>query len=296
MADVQTLPPPQSHPSLTPRRQEVEYVVLAETDDTAKSSLQDYLHLFWRRKWLFLLPVVCIMPWIVLFLVTQPPRYSATATVLIEDTNPKILAIPEVLGPERAPNFYSTQYEIIKSRAVAEEVVEKLQLYTPQPAKTDSPTMATLKAIRAFPGRVLRAVLASVTPRDDAAPVSESALADLQRQQAVGRLQQALKVAARKGIEKADTKLVDITVQGENPNQAVRQANAVAAAYVQQNLDKRLMASRKATVWLNKEEDSLRDKIAEGERRLHALKEDKRLVGNDTNNTQTADLQSLGRR
>jgi uncharacterized protein involved in exopolysaccharide biosynthesis len=118
----------------------VEYVVLAETDDTAKSGLQDYLHLFWRRKWLFLLPVMCIIPWLVLSLVTQPRRYSATATVLIEDTNPKILAIPEVLGPERGPDFYSTQYEIIKSRAVAEEVVEKLQLYMPQPTKNTNPT------------------------------------------------------------------------------------------------------------------------------------------------------------
>ena len=76
MADVQTLPPPQ-YPSLTPRRQEVEYVVLAEADGTAQTSLQDYLRLFWRRKWLFLLPAVCILPWIGLFVATQPPRYSA---------------------------------------------------------------------------------------------------------------------------------------------------------------------------------------------------------------------------
>ena len=71
-------------------------------------------------------------------------------------------------------------------------------------------------------------------------------------------------------------------MQGDDPNQVVRQVNAVAAAYVQQNLDKRLQASRNATVWLHKEGDSLRDRIAEGERRIHTLKEDKRLVGNDT--------------
>jgi capsular exopolysaccharide synthesis family protein len=272
----------------------VEYVVLADTDGTAHISLQDYLHLFWRRKWLVLLPVLCIMPWLVLFLITQPPRYSATATVLIEDTSPKILAIPEVLGPERGSDFYNTQYEIIKSRAVAEEVVEKLQLYAPQPAKNTNPTMATLKAIRAFPGHVWEAVLASMTPRDDEVPLSEEAKANRQRQRAISRLQKAMKVEARKGTDKNNTKLVDITVQGEDPHQAVRQANAVAAAYVRQNLDKRLEASRQATVWLNKEEDSLRDKIAEGERRLQALKEDKRIVGNDTTNTQTADLQSLG--
>ena len=63
MADVQTLPPP-PYPSLTSRRQEVEYVVLAEADGTARPALQAYLRLFWHRKWLFLLPVLCLMPWI----------------------------------------------------------------------------------------------------------------------------------------------------------------------------------------------------------------------------------------
>jgi polysaccharide biosynthesis transport protein len=298
MADVQTLPPPQ-YPSLTlPRRQEVEYVVLGEADGTAQTSLQDYLRILWRRKWLFLLPAVCILPWIGLSVATQPPRYSATATVLIEDTNPKVLAIPEVMGPEKSLDFYNTQYELIKSRAVAEEVVEKLQLYMPQPAKTDAPWMATLKTIQAFPGRVWQAVLASVTPRDHEATTSlagaESSAETLtpaspQRQRAVKRLLAALEVEPRK-----NTKIVDITVQGDDPKQAVRQVNAVAAAYVQQNLDKRLQASRNANVWLHKEGESLRDKIAEGERRIHTLKEDKRLVGNDTSNAQTADLQSLG--
>ena len=163
MADVQALPPPQ-YPSLTPRRQEVEYVVLAEADGTAQTGLQDYLRLFWRRKWLFLLPVVCIVPWILVVVVTQPARYSARATVLIEDTNPKVLTIPEVMGPDKSPDYIHTQYELIKSRTVAEDVVEKLQLSTSQPAKADTPKMATLKAIEAFPARVWEAVLARVMP------------------------------------------------------------------------------------------------------------------------------------
>ena len=116
----------------------------------------------------------------------------------------------------------------------------------------------------------------------------------MQRQQAVGRLRGALQVAPRKGIDKADTKLVDIIVQGDDPNQVVRQVNAVAEAYAHQNLEKRLVASRKATVWLQKEAETLRDRIAAGERQIQNLKEDKRLVGNETNNTQAADLQNLG--
>src|SRR5205823_5957771 len=145
-------------------------------------------------------------------------------------------------------------------------------------------------------------VLASVTPRDREAPAlasaeaspAEAVLADRQRQQAAGRLLRALKVEPRKGIDKTDTKLVDVIVEGDDPHQVVRQVNAVVATYAQQNLDKRLVASRKASVWLQKEAETLRDRIAEGERRIHTLKEDKRLVGNETSTTQTADLQSLG--
>ena len=182
-------------------------------------------------------------------------------------------------------------------------MVEKLQLYTPQPARTDTPELATLKAIQAFPGRVWQAVLASVTPRERVAPSSpasaqashaESALADRQRQQAVGRLLGALRVEPRKGKDMANTKLVDILVEGDDPHQVARQVNAVAEAYAQQNLEKRLVASRKATVWLQKEAETLRDRIVEGERRIQTLKEHKRLVGNDASHTQAADLQNLG--
>lgn len=300
MADIQTLPPP-LYPSLNPLRQDVEYVVLADANDTAETSLQEYWRRIWRHKWLLLLPIVFIMPFIGFIVAMQTPLYSATATVLIEDTNPKILAMPEVAAPERSPNFYSTQYEIIKSRAVAEEVVDKLQLHTVQPAAPDSPRMVTLKAMQAFPGRVWQAVIASVTTHLGEAPASPedaeipgAGVADLRRQGAVGRLRAALEVAPRKGIEKVETKLVDIIVQGNDPSEVAQQVNTVAAAYARQNLEKRLDASRQATVWLDKEADTLRNKIAAGERRVHTLKEDKRLVGSEANNTQTADLHSLG--
>src|SRR5438270_4614975 len=153
MADVQALPPP-SYPSSTLRRQEVEYVVLAEADGTAETGLLEHLRLIWRRKWLLLCPVVCIMPLIGLHVATQIPRYAATATVLIEHTNPTVLAIAEVVAPDTSPNFYSTQYEIIKRRAVAEEVVDTLHLDTAQPATT--PETSALQAIQAFPGRILQ--------------------------------------------------------------------------------------------------------------------------------------------
>ena len=289
MTDVHTLPPPQ-YPALPSRRQEVEYVVLADTEGSTASTLQAYVHLFWHRKWLVLLPALCLMPWLGLSLATKVPRYSATAVVLIEDTNPKILAIPEVaVAPQGSPNFYSTQYEIIKSRAIAEEVVDQLHLDAPPPAPLAAPQLTMLHAIKAWPGRVWDAILARLTPAQEEVTPEAPVPAEVQRQDAVGRLLGALEVEPRKG-----TKLVNIVLHGADPTQVAQHVNAVAAAYVQQNLDKRLDASRKATVWLHKEADTLRDTISAGERRLQAVKEDKRLVGKEANNTQAADIQNLG--
>ena len=130
----------------------------------------------WHRKWLVLLPVLCLMPWLGLSLATQPPRYSATAVVLIEDTNPKILAIPEVaVAPEKSPNFYSTQYEIIKSRAIAEEVVDKLHLDTPPPAATRSAAdRRRCKPSKRFPGACGKPCWRSVRPLPMRTPMPEA--------------------------------------------------------------------------------------------------------------------------
>ena len=57
-----------------------------------------------------------------------------------------------------------------KSRAVAEEVVEKLQLLYASACQTDTPGMATLKAIQAFPGRVWQAVRQCDASRPEGPP------------------------------------------------------------------------------------------------------------------------------
>lgn len=291
MADIPALTPLRQS-SLSPRRQDVEYVVLTDGNDTRETTLLEYLRLIWRRKWLTLLPVVCIMPLIWLYVARQTPRYTATATVSIEDTNPRVLSIPEVQPLDRSPNFYSTQYEILKGRTLAEEVVDTLHLDSVLPPPTAAPNTSILQTIKELPGRVLQPIITSMTPRSPEPPTqapSPEAAADLRRQRAVGRLLNALTIEPRKG-----TKLVDVILQGDDPLQVARQVNTLAAAYAKQNLEKRLEASRKASIWLEKEADSLRAKIAEGERRLQTVKEDRRLLTSDISNTQSTDLNSLG--
>ncbi len=56
-------------------------------------------------------------------------QYSATATLLIESQQAKAVSIEEVYGMNSSQQeYYLTQFEILKSRSIAQTVVEKMDL------------------------------------------------------------------------------------------------------------------------------------------------------------------------
>ena len=70
----------------------------------------------------------------VLLLLLMPPTYRAEVTLLIERKPPRVLdmheASAELLVPDEY-DFYKTQYELLKSRALAAQVIRDLRL-TPE--------------------------------------------------------------------------------------------------------------------------------------------------------------------
>ena len=66
-----------------------------------------------------------------LLLVLMPPTYTAEVTLLIERKPPRVLdmheASAELLVPDEY-DFYKTQYELLKSRALAAQVIRELRL------------------------------------------------------------------------------------------------------------------------------------------------------------------------
>ena len=69
-----------------------------------------------------------------LLLLLMPPTYRAEVTLLIERKPPRVLdmheASAELLVPDEY-DFYKTQYELLKSRALAAQVIRDLRL-TPE--------------------------------------------------------------------------------------------------------------------------------------------------------------------
>src|SRR5262252_545610 len=67
----------------------------------------------------------------VLLLALRPPTYTAEVTLLIERKSPRALDMHEVSTDLFVPDehdFYKTQYELLKSRVLAAQVIRKLGL------------------------------------------------------------------------------------------------------------------------------------------------------------------------
>jgi uncharacterized protein involved in exopolysaccharide biosynthesis len=75
-----------------------------------------------------------------------------------------------------------------------------------------------------------------------------------------------------------NTRLVEIRVEDEDPKLAAEMANALASAYVYQNLELKLGAARDALTWLTAQVQDLKGKVNESELALQRYREQAGLV------------------
>ena len=135
-------------------------------------NLQDYITIIRRRRWTiftFFVMTVCAVT-IATFL--QTPVYRATTTVLIDEESPDVLSAKDSLalgspGYVSYREYYQTQLEIIKSRAIAKEVYAALALgNSPEYAKARDPIKAFLAKLKVDPSRNTRLVYIHFEDKD----------------------------------------------------------------------------------------------------------------------------------
>jgi len=139
----------------------------AREAETAGSSPEYYLRLLAKHRWLiagiFLVTVVTVAIWTAL----QVRVYEAATTVLIEPEPPKVLNIQEVtpIGTSSwDPNYYPTQYEIMKSRPVLDKAIESqnLKVRVPGIGQAREPFRALRAMLTIEPKRNTRLILVKV--------------------------------------------------------------------------------------------------------------------------------------
>jgi capsular exopolysaccharide synthesis family protein len=246
--------------------------------------LRDLLQVIKKRKWMIIVPLVIVLPLVMLGLALQRPTYEATAVLLIEPVNPKIVDIEEVLKPDRSREYYKTQYSLIKSRAIAEQVVDALPARPQRPPSHQPGVQKTLEVVREFLQTALQTVKEKLGVGAQALPVDA---AEAARRGRIRRLQRSTKVEPISG-----TRLVNVTISGPDPQEVTKQVNTLADIYVRQNLENKLEASKKASAWLTREVADLRRKLRSAELALQDFMERRRFTPSDLDEKQTSALEA----
>jgi polysaccharide biosynthesis transport protein len=206
-----------------------------------------------------------------IYLRVTPAQYTAHATMVIDTRKGQFFQTQSILAD--APNDSAqveSQVQIVKSETVAVSVIKDLHLTeVPEFVGSDS---SPLDAVRGFLG---------------ATPPPQRSEFELMRR-AVDVFEKDLETS-RVGL----SYVLDISFTSNDSDRVAQIANAVADAYILDQLDSKFQANRRASNWLQDRVGGLRDQAAAAENAVVAFKQENNIVaagGKLMNEQQVSDL------
>ncbi len=236
----------------------------AYVPDTLKGAdaldLREFGRTFFRRRRMILLITGIIILLALLITLFSKPVYRATATLQIERESTNVVGYdPLNSGDIRdTRDFYQTQFELIRSRALATRVISELQL---EQKLSSTSLFGQLKAWFGDADENSR----------------QTALEDL--------LLDNLTVEPVK-----NSRLVAVSYTSSTPAQAAEIANAVVDTFKGMNTERRLAATTDAQTYLNKTVKETKSRLDESEQRLNQYAREHEIFQLDGQDSTTSSL------
>ena len=194
----------------------------------------DYVRVLYRRRWLAITVFLLILIGTTAYTVIATPLFQAKVRLLIEAEEPNVVGFKGVIDEQQAKaDYYTTQYNILQSRALARTTLESLKLWSTPPFGTGAAT-------------------------EDASAQSV----------AIDKFLARVRVAPIR-----DSRLVDVFIELPDAAMATAVANMLARTYIDQNREYRFLASKDATDWLGDRLAEQRQQVELAERALQKYRE-----------------------
>jgi succinoglycan biosynthesis transport protein ExoP len=222
-----------------------------EAGDGFGIGLREYLRIANKHKWLIIGVVAAFVALGLLRTLMQTPLYTSTVRLQIEKHRTKVVQAGEVMQSERGwgDDFLRTQYELLKSRAVAGRAVSALKLGD----DTDFLKPRGFSIVSLLRG-MLQYGSSEEREATDKSSLAKSAV--------------NIVLGNRSVRPVTGSRLVDIVYIDPAPARAQRVAMALADAYIASNIDKRFEANAYAKVFLQDQSKQLQLRLEKSERVL----------------------------
>lgn len=226
----------------------------------------------WRRKWSILTLTLVVAMLAALVALSMTPIFKASSTLLIEQKTAKAVSIEDIYGLEGGSSEYlQTQFELLKSRDLAERVVRELNLIAHPEFDPRQQPEPLIDLSGLFANLDVRKWLPMTTPEDleESAEMTEAEIFD----EVVKAFMQRTTISP---VMK--TQLVKVGVEMADPRMAAQAANTLARGYIESQLEAKMDMTEMATTWMNERLSGLKTKLDESERRLQAFREAENLI------------------
>ena len=204
------------------------------------------------KEWVLVISVMAaVVIGTAFYVLRQTPIYSAELSLKIEP-NPIRPLGRDVQTPGETNNsywsnreYYATQYRLLESRTLAEDVVRSLRLHK------------SLTFLSSLPS--------NAKPPQGAQPASVEKAAQI--------ILAHLDVTPIK-----NSRLVELRYEDADPQRAQQIVRAIAQAYIDRNLDDSVTSIGNAAEWLNNQLSRLKEELERTELALHEYKKENRLL------------------
>ena len=250
-----------------------------DDDDASALTLSDLLGMVLKHKWTLLLVVLVSTGFAGVNTFLLQPTYRATTVLQIERAPARIVefnrggadldqgSVDEYVG-------LRTQYELLRSRSLAERVIDELQLDRSRPAAAGpkaGAAAASAAGTTYFPGHAYVDRILSGYRKLSTPSVSDPEV--LGREAVVGAFLGALAVDPVQ-----NSRLVRVSVDNVDPALAAKIANTTAQVFVSLGQERRIESSSYAKTFLEDQIKQMKTKLEEAERRLNLYAQQKEIL------------------
>jgi succinoglycan biosynthesis transport protein ExoP len=246
-------------------------------------SLSEYLNVVVRRRSIILSLLLIIFSAAAYFALSATTLYTATATVKIEPTNPRVTGLAELQPVESRGlyDYHQTQFALLRSRALAAKVINELglernqsftdsQLVSPNPVDHIKSWMSRIAGLFTY---YLAPLFRSEPEADPSHTISSISGADkvplevAVKQYLIDRYLGLINVAPV-----PNTRLVRVNFTTPDPALSQTLANAHVQTFVRMNFEGRFSLTEEAREFLDQKKTELRGKLENSEMQLNRFR------------------------
>lgn len=215
------------------------------------------------------------------------PQYKATATILIEKKESQVVPVDELYGlNSESDEYLATEFEVLKSRPLAEKVVRKLDLASEEVLVGEDGAAGS--GIGGIKDKLLGMV--GLGKSDEEMNRAAEVQREIARRELLKDYTERLSIFPLR-----KTQLVEVSFEAPTPMLARDIANAHAEAYIESDLEARLERTKTAASWLAGQVQGLRGDLNNAKSELAAYLQAEGIVDidNDVTGIVSQELQEL---